>query len=242
MTASTARRRVRAAVLGAAATACVLLAGCTGASGAPDRSPSVAATTAPSGSPSPSVVDPESFLDDLAARVDAAHSVVVTLEAPGLSASASMDLAAGAARVLWRDEEGGIYVVVVDGSTYTSDADQVAAPWRQVASTRVPLAGLAPSAHVAGWRAGVREVTRLGSETIEGHELTSYALVIDARRAFAARGAPPPAGSPPTVTYTLRLDESGLPRDASVDLGGDRFGFGHQGWGAPIEGVAPPLG
>lgn len=238
------RPSLRAVTLGAAVvTAGVLLAGCADTSrSAGSSTASVASTSSAPASPSDAPVDAEVFLEDLAARVDAVDSVVVTLEAPGLFASSTMDLAAGAARVLWRDEEGAVYVVVVDGQTYTSDADKIAAPWHRVSSTRVPVEQLVPSAHVAGWRAGIREVTRLGSETIEGHELTSYGLVIDTEKTFAAQGASPPPGSPATVTYILRLDETGLPRDASLDLDGDLFVFGYESWGAGLEVVAPPVG
>ncbi|MBM6401677.1 hypothetical protein [Phycicoccus sonneratiae] len=230
--------------------AALALSGCAAVpleAGRPARPPaSVGASTTTSPSTSPSLpsgkVDAARFFDDLADRVTDADTVDVELESPYESIQAEWQPSTSSARVGFQDSEQWLRVVVIGEQAWTLDEEKTDAPWRKVAEPPDVIQEALPSLQVDTWRDGTRSVTRGPSEVVEGHRITSYSLAVRAEQAYAVLGIDPPAKGPATVPVLLRLDDEGMPVQASMKVADGRLDIRYSGWGADLEIVAPPVG
>jgi hypothetical protein len=108
-----------------------------------------------------------------------------------------------------------------------------------------PLAGMAGQMHVdprdsvRAFRTGLREVTFVGVETVDGEELERYRITVDVRAAAKAQGMPPMAGAPKTVDYDMWLDEDALMRRMELDMSGVTMEMELSAWGEPVTIEAP---
>ena len=108
-----------------------------------------------------------------------------------------------------------------------------------------PLAGMAGQMHVdprdsvKALRTGLREVTFVGVETVDGEELERYRITVDVRAAAKAQGMPPMAGAPKTVDYDMWLDQEALMRRMELDMSGVTMKMELSAWGEPVTIEAP---
>lgn len=85
---------------------------------------------------------------------------------------------------------------------------------------------------------GLRDVTYLGSEEVDGEEMDHYVLTVDGRAAAKAQGSP--AGSvPEELTYDLWLDDDDLMRRIQYTMAGGGVTITTSDWGAPVAVEAP---
>ncbi|WP_404351524.1 hypothetical protein LG324_02445 [Phycicoccus jejuensis] len=212
-----------------------------GGATAPTTAPAASRTAAStSATPAPGPVDAEAFLGGLLEKVEGQDSVNVVVDSDYEFLNADLLLSTGAQRVLLRDAEQSLNVVVIDDVVWTQDEEPLGSPWTEVDERPEGLEAAGPSHHVRAWQDGVRSVTRGRTEVVEGHTLTTYAVAVRADAAWAALGMVTQPGSPGTVTYIVRVDEDGLLRDANATMGDSRVTITYDGWGAPLEIVAPP--
>lgn len=212
-----------------------------GGASAPATSPAPSsAASSTSAAPAPGPVDAGAFLGGLRKRVEGQDSVNVVVDSDYEFLNADLLLSTGSQRVLLRDAEQSLNVVVIDGVVWTQDEEPLGSPWTEADERPEGLEAADPSHHVRAWQEGVRSVTRGRTEVVEGHTLTTYAVTVRADAAWAALGMVTQPGSPDTVTYIVRVDEDGLLRDANATMGDSRVTITYAGWGAPLEIVAPP--
>jgi hypothetical protein len=108
-----------------------------------------------------------------------------------------------------------------------------------------PLAGMAGKMHVdprdsvKAFRTGLREVTFVGVESVDGEELEHYRITVDVRAAAKAQGMPPMAGAPKTVDYDMWLDGDALMRRMELDMSGVTIEMQLSAWGEPVTIEAP---
>ncbi|QIM22229.1 hypothetical protein G7075_15575 [Phycicoccus sp. HDW14] len=239
------------AVAVAAACAVLLLGACSGGSGdpAPRRSApstSSSASASPSASPSPTPkpgrVDTRAFFDDLEAAVAGQDTADVHLESPYEGIYAEIQTSTASMRVQYQDADRWLRVVVIGDRAWTLDENATDAPWKKVTHAPDDIRKAVPAHLVREWRAGARSVTRGSTETVEGHRITSYTVVLSAERAYGAIGLEAPRKGPSTVRLLVRLDERGLPTEASAALDKGKLEIEYRSWGAALEIVAPPVG
>jgi hypothetical protein len=108
-----------------------------------------------------------------------------------------------------------------------------------------PLAGLTGQMHldpresVKAFRTGLREVTFVGVESVDGEDLERYRVTVDVEAAAKAQGVPPMAGAPKTVDYDMWLDEDALMRRMELDMSGVTMQMELSAWGEPVTIEAP---
>ncbi|MGG5261003.1 hypothetical protein [Phycicoccus avicenniae] len=203
---------------------------------------SASSSPSPSPTPPPGPVDTRRFFTDLRAQVDAQDSVRVALESPYESIFAELQPSTNSARITLHDPDQWLNVVIIGKRYWTNDEEKSGAPWIPVAQPPGAVQEALPAYQFEQWRSGARSVTRGQTETVEGHQITSYSIVVKAEQAYQVLGLQPPTSGPPTVTVLLRLDERGLPTRATAAVEDGSLDIEYIDWGAPIEVVAPPVG
>lgn len=209
-------------------------------SSAPSSSAPAPSTPAPPEPPGPVKVGP--FFDALERQIRAADTAYVATESDYAAVYAEISESTSSIRLHLEDADRQMRVVIIGKRTWTLDESGGGTTWR--AAKKVPdgVEAALPANQVSQWRDGARSVTRGASEVVEGHTLTSYSLVVAADEAWGAIGVARQPGSPRTITYRLRLDEKGLPRDATASLGDAKVRIDYAKWGEPVEVVPPSVG
>lgn len=112
---------------------------------------------------------------------------------------------------------------------------------------RSPMAGmldqmgaLDPRATFDAFEKGLREVTFVGEERVDGEELQHYRLTVDFREAAKAQGMPRTAGMPATIDYDMWLDDEALMRRVEMDVQQVSTQMEMADWGEPVTIEAPP--
>jgi LppX_LprAFG lipoprotein len=107
-------------------------------------------------------------------------------------------------------------------------------------SFRQSLDGLNPRKTFAAFDAGLRKVSYVGSETVDGLKVQHYKVTVDTRAALAAQGQPMTSGVPKTITYDIWLDSARLMRKVTFTLAGVSAVMTAKDYGKPVTVKAPP--
>jgi LppX_LprAFG lipoprotein len=107
-------------------------------------------------------------------------------------------------------------------------------------SLQQSLDGLDPRKTFDAFDAGLRKVTYVGSETVDGLKLQHYKVSVDTKAAMAAQGQPMPRGLPKTITYDIWLDDARLMRKVTFKMAGVSTVMTANDYGKPVTIKAPP--
>jgi hypothetical protein len=146
---------------------------------------------------------------------------------------------------------GKAKLILVDGTFYASfpgqtppgkflkiDADDSRSPL--AGALKQTVNGMDPSKTFDAFEAGLRKVTFIGKETVDGEQLDHYKVAVDTKKALAAQGERMPQGMPPTLTYDVWLDSAKLMRQIKFVLGPARATAKVSDYGKPVTIKAPP--
>lgn len=102
------------------------------------------------------------------------------------------------------------------------------------------MQGLDPRDTFAAFDAGLRDVTFVGEETVDGESFEHYRLTVDTRAAAKAQGMPArQQGMPPTLDYDMWLSDDALMRRVAFELQGVSMVMDMTAWGEPVDIAAP---
>lgn len=97
-----------------------------------------------------------------------------------------------------------------------------------------------PMSTFEAFEAGLRKVTYVGEEGVDGEDMDHYVLSVDARKAAKAQGTELPPGAPDEVSYDLWLDDEDLMRRMEFTQGTGGMTMTMSDWGKPVSIEAPP--
>lgn len=88
---------------------------------------------------------------------------------------------------------------------------------------------------------GLTKVEKIGSESVDGEEMTKYALTIDAKKALgdAAATTPGAASLPKTLDYLAWVDGKDHLRKVTFDVAGSKVAMNMSKYGEPVNIKAP---
>ena len=101
------------------------------------------------------------------------------------------------------------------------------------------MQGMDPRESFDAFDSGLRKVTFMGKETVEGEELERYRLTVDPGAAAAAQGLPPDAQMPKRVGYDLWLDEDALMQRMEIEIAQVSMVTTMSDWNEPVTVKAP---
>jgi len=100
---------------------------------------------------------------------------------------------------------------------------------------------LDPTGTFDAFDAGLREVTYVGEESVDGETLDHYRVKVDFEAASKAQGQPVIPGVPKFVTYDIWVDDANLMRRIDFTLGSQvDLTMTASEWGEPVTVKAPP--
>jgi hypothetical protein len=177
---------------------------------------------------------------EVAGQTITASGVARFGEHPAMSMVMSSPAFAGEARVILVNDT--IYLSipgqVPDGKYVKVDAhadDPVAKSFQQ------SLNGMNPSTTFAAFEAGLRKVTYVKSETLDGIKVQRYRVTVDTKAALKAQGqSTVVSGLPKTITYDIWLDGYRLMRKVTFSLAGVTAVLTAKDYGKPVTIKAPP--
>ncbi|HEX6248212.1 MAG TPA: LppX_LprAFG lipoprotein [Nocardioidaceae bacterium] len=100
------------------------------------------------------------------------------------------------------------------------------------------MQGVDPRESFSAFEKGLRDVTFVGTEQVDGEELEQYRLTVDPRAAAKAQGLPT-RQMPKSVDYDLWLDEDALMRRMELAVAGVSMVMETSGWNEPVSIKAP---
>jgi hypothetical protein len=101
------------------------------------------------------------------------------------------------------------------------------------------MQGMDPRESFEAFESGLRKVTFVGEETVDGEELERYRLSVDPRVAAKAQGLPRDAQMPKRVDYDLWLDDDALMRRMEMELAQVEVVSTLSEWNEPVTIKAP---
>lgn len=132
-------------------------------------------------------------------------------------------------------------VLVLGGKAYFRPLPVERSEWTKLpddqAKEIAQTLGVEPT--FAAFEGGLRKVTRVGSETIDGDRVAKYDFVVDLRRAAAAAGDTVASEVPDSLTYSVWLSDSWLMRRIVFEVAGDSAEVEFTRWGEPLKLRAP---
>lgn len=103
---------------------------------------------------------------------------------------------------------------------------------------------LDPRTMFDGFERGLKEVTYVGEEDVDGESMDHYEVTVDSAKVLDQAGQSAPSGVdfPKTITYGMWFDGDGLFRKMTVDLGATAgtLDVRYDQWGEPVTIEAPP--
>ncbi len=141
-----------------------------------------------------------------------------------------------------------VEVRLVDGSVYMSMPpmtpkgkffeipDDPSSPFGPMLSQ---MQGMDPRESFDAFESGVRKVTFVGEETVDGEELERYRLTVDPRVAAKAQGLPKNAQMPKRVDYDLWLGGDALMRRMEIEMAQVSVVTTLDDWNEPVTIKAP---
>jgi LppX_LprAFG lipoprotein len=101
---------------------------------------------------------------------------------------------------------------------------------------------LDPLNSVRAMKSGVRTVTFVGTEAVDGEDADHYRVVVDSAAMFKAMKQKAVPGMPENLTYDMWLDDRGLLRRMQFEVAGQAVDMSMSRWGEPVSVEAPPAG
>jgi len=98
-----------------------------------------------------------------------------------------------------------------------------------------------PLATFEAFDEGLKKVSYLGTESVDGEEMDHYVLTVDSKAAAQTQGRPP-GGLPENLTYDLWLDGDDLMRRMQYSMAGGGVTITMSDWGEPVTVKAPAEG
>lgn len=234
---------LRTTLLAATLLLLVLPAGCGGSDDdqPPTDTVAVGASVAP--------VDKNAFVTDLLAAIDAYDSVHLSVRA-GTMGSGEVDLSYPAGKTLIHVDadiarRGPSEFVIADGVVYIEQTQ--GGKWSVLdgddpsyGSLLTTFTKIGPHESVAGLGRGIISVTRNGSRTVDGAELTAYRLEVDPSRATGAfKALAGTSGISEALTFDFFVDDADLLRLVEAQVGGEVTTVALTAWGEPVTIVVP---
>ena len=99
-----------------------------------------------------------------------------------------------------------------------------------------------PLTSVRAMRSGVRKVTYVGAERVDGVEADHYRVVVDSAAMFRAMKQQTVPGMPKNLVYEMWLDDHDLLRRMQFEVAGQTVDMSMSKWGEPVSVEAPPAG
>ena len=101
---------------------------------------------------------------------------------------------------------------------------------------------LDPLNSVRAMKSGVRTVTFVGTEAVDGEDADHYRVVVDSAAMFKAMKQKTVPGMPKNLTYDMWLDDQDLLRRMQFKVAGQTVDMSMSKWGEPVSVEAPPAG
>jgi hypothetical protein len=89
-------------------------------------------------------------------------------------------------------------------------------------------------------RSGVRKVTYVGAENVDGVDADHYRVVVDSAAMFRAMKQQTVPGMPKNLVYDMWLDDHDLLRRMQFEVAGQSVAMSMSKWGEPVSVTAPP--
>ena len=99
-----------------------------------------------------------------------------------------------------------------------------------------------PLNSVRAMRSGVRKVTYVGAESVDGVDADHYRVVVDSAAMFRAMKQQTVPGMPKNLIYDMWLDDHDLLRRMQFEVAGQSVDMSMSKWGEPVSVTAPPAG
>jgi hypothetical protein len=99
-----------------------------------------------------------------------------------------------------------------------------------------------PLNSVRAMKSGVRKVTFVGTEAVDGEDVDHYRVVVDSAAMFTAMKQKTVPGMPENLTYDMWLDDQDLLRRMQFEVAGQTVDMSMSKWGEPVSVEAPPAG
>jgi hypothetical protein len=175
-------------------------------------------------------------------------AMTMLMEGQELSADGAVDLGGEApamAMVLQVPQMGMLELIIAEGQVYmampglTQEGQYVVAPPELVADMNINEMDV--SAQWDEWETYAERVVLVGSEDVDGTEMTRYEVTVDAAAAMQDAGADDAAVTSvgDTVVYDVWLDEENLMRQMVFELDGQTTTIMMDNWGEPQDIQAP---
>ncbi len=97
-----------------------------------------------------------------------------------------------------------------------------------------------PLNSVRAMRSGVRTVTYVGAESVDGVDADHYRVVVDSAAMFRSMKQKSVPGMPKNLTYDMWLDDHDLLRRMQFEVAGQSVDMSMSKWGEPVSVTAPP--
>jgi hypothetical protein len=97
-----------------------------------------------------------------------------------------------------------------------------------------------PLTSVRAMRSGVRKVTYVGAENVDGVDADHYRVVVDSAAMFRAMKQHTVPGMPKNLVYDMWLDDHDLLRRMQFEVAGQSVDMSMSRWGVPVSVEAPP--
>lgn len=147
--------------------------------------------------------------------------------------------AIGADRIELRMVDRAVYLsmppMTPEGKFFEVPTDDPGSPF---APMMQQMQGVDPRQSFAAFEKGLRAVTFVGEESVDGERLEHYRLTVDPRVAAKAQGLPTQQ-MPKVVDYDLWLDEQALMRKMELDVAGVTMVMEISAWNEPVSIQAP---
>lgn len=97
-----------------------------------------------------------------------------------------------------------------------------------------------PLTSVRAMKSGVRKVTYVGAESVDGVDADHYRVVVDSAAMFRAMKQQTVPGMPKNLIYDMWLDDHDLLRRMQFEVAGQSVDMSMSKWGEPVSVEAPP--
>lgn len=197
-----------------------------------------------------SEVDAQDFIERVTAAMVSKRTAHMVIEL-GSSMTANADFrytANGSPEMKMEAQTGGtrFQVILIGGTMYMQQSAggkflKIEKDDPGMGALLEQFGNLGPQQSIEALKDGVEKVVKVGTEKVDGEELTEYELTVDPamiRKQFGS--AAPSADQPKTSTYAMFLDDDGLMRRVDLEVNGQKIVMKVSDWGEPVEIKAPP--
>ncbi|MCW2756235.1 MAG: hypothetical protein JWQ32_3646 [Marmoricola sp.] len=213
------------------------------------------ATSTPTGAGASATVtgaslDINQFVTDVTAAMRAKGTAHMVMEiGSSASAQADVDYRHGTAmRLVMTTGSQKVDIVLTGGVMYLQQTAggkylKIGKNDPSLGSLLTQLSNVGPTASLLSMKSGIKKILDVGTETIDGVQVTHYVVTVDTAKAAAAFGAASNAlgsGQPATITYDMYLDSGKLLRQIDMTVGGQKIDMKVSDWGKSVSISAPP--